>query len=234
MQIPSCNMYYLWCSRCHRQNSDSQRSAAGRRLLLEDGVLLHMSEGEIWAGSRWAACRDIWMTFFFFSFFFLPTCISICGWRKKNSWIPSHPLVMDTLTIPTECLFTSHFLTWRMFFRLLSRSFAGYDTWGVNLLHRVVHFSSFLPCKMLRTLSWPFQEDVIECGRCWWSGERGRRGRWAGRNSHWNKVCVYSGGGKTENGVEAGQWAAQLGSSVRWREHNYDMYPPICRSHPAG
>lgn len=80
-------MYYLWCSRCHRQNSDSQRSAAGRQLLLEDSVLLHISEEEILAGSRWAVCRDILMLFFVCYFSFL----RLAGWRKK---------CMDSITSP--------------------------------------------------------------------------------------------------------------------------------------
>lgn len=196
-------MYYLWCSHCHRQNSDSQRSAAGRRLLLEDGVLLHISEGEILAGSRWAACRDLWMFFFFPLLFLLLTYMHLNMWVEKK-------IYMDSITSPgkhastilTVCLFAGHLLTWRTFFRLPSRWFAGNDTWSVNLLDRVVHFSSYLPCKTLRTLA---SHDLLKkmwlsvpcrqvvCGWWWWSG--GER-RWAGRNSHWNKVCVYSGGGK--------------------------------------
>lgn len=194
-------MFYLWRSRCHRQNSDSQRSVAGRRLLLEESILLHISEEEILAGSRWEACREILKLFFpFFSF------LRLCGWRKKCMYSitsggkhasPSQRCVYSPATSWPEESFSAYWAA-----RLQEIVLEAWTFWTALSTSMQIYVGA---CN-----SWHFERDVIECvvqtsslngGDGWgvwlWVA------RWRVRDSHWNKFCLFRGRNKG-SGAETG------------------------------
>lgn len=159
---------------------------------------------------------------------------SLLTWKKKKKCmhsITSHHkqalLQIDSL-ITMLCLFIGRFLTWRMFFRQME-----------PLIYMKRYLKRWPVCpypppprtsaQTLWTRPDRFKNTsrVIEFLQCRKSKKTKKKRRGGKKNK-----SFYVWWRRKKGKPEPDQWAARLGSSVSRRVRNYDMYLPICRSHP--